>query len=165
MTGRYNPADLIQPNDFCQPLREQKRQMIWKMPSGWPDVEMKRSPIFPKVAQKVADEDYLKRSIFQNNPPKITQNLGYFCNKIYSQDLSKMFQSDHTEYCKLVLTPKSWNGMASVFSVFGLRILEMFDQIWWTRAKEFEKEWELSTLSWTFLHLVRLFTRPDASVA
>ena len=60
-----------------------------------PDVEMKGSPIFPKVAQKVATAVCSKVLVLQNRQ-KLCTHFGYFSKKICHQELSKNAHSGHT---------------------------------------------------------------------
>ena len=60
----------------------------------WPEIEIKRSPVFPKVAQEVALPIGLKRDVF-TTAQNVTKHLGYYCNKISYLEFPKIAQSSH----------------------------------------------------------------------
>ena len=62
----------------------------------WPDVEIKRNPIFPIVSQRESNEILNWKIPFFKRAQKVTKYLGYFLKKICSQDFSKFAQSFQT---------------------------------------------------------------------
>ena len=52
------------------------------------DIGIKSVQIFQKVAQKVATAVLRNNGMFFEKAQKVTKYLGYFCNKIYCQELS-----------------------------------------------------------------------------
>ena len=65
--------------------------------SVWPDIWIKSSPKFPKVAQKIAKQFLYKSSVFRKQL-KISPNVWTtFVKEICCQELSKIAQSGHTD--------------------------------------------------------------------
>ena len=62
------------------------------------DDGIESSPIFPKVAQKVATGVFISKAMFFKNGTKVTLHFGNFCKNIIHQELSKIAQSGRTGY-------------------------------------------------------------------
>ena len=60
------------------------------------DIGIKSVQIFQKVAQKVATAVLRNNGMFFEKAQKVTKYLGYFCNKIYCQEIPKISKSGHT---------------------------------------------------------------------
>ena len=63
----------------------------------WPEIEVKSSQKFSRMAQKVATVVSTWKVMFFKRVPKVTRHLGYFWKKICQQELSKIVQSGHTD--------------------------------------------------------------------
>ena len=61
-----------------------------------PDVKIKSHPYFSKVALKVSKAVLLEIHSFSGS--KVTKYFGYFCEKIWHQELTKITQSGHTDW-------------------------------------------------------------------
>ena len=61
--------------------------LLFEGHSVWPDVGIKSSPIFSKSCPKAVTGLLLKKCLIKPNSHHVY--FGYFCNKIWDQDLSK----------------------------------------------------------------------------
>ena len=69
----------------------------------WPDVEIKRNPNFPIVAQNVNPSKFSLTETFFKIAQKVPKYLCYFYKQICCKELSKIAQSGHTDWAWLVV--------------------------------------------------------------
>ena len=62
----------------------------------WPDVRIKRRPIFPEGVQKVATSVLNEKNLCFKIAQRFAKILGNFCMKICNQDFSKIAQFGYT---------------------------------------------------------------------
>ena len=78
----------------------------------WPDAEIKSRQFFSKSCPKISHSWFYFKKLFFKRAQKVTVHLGYFWNKICSQELSKITQFGHTGgNLQSNLYPLNWDAV------------------------------------------------------